>query len=224
VFTPYDWQEGIGNRAQYIEGRLAQGAAVLAVSLDAGILVFTYRRQARKIYELYDRLLYAGLGQQSDIDAMRLAALEFATKEGFNRSDRDVTVQRVANAMSGACKRAFNDFTSAPLIAKSLFAEVNATAADDLYYALDFDGEYTLARRCCVLAGNDETGEKLAALIAEIPTSTSVDDAVERLREIWSQSMEEGQEMPKDVFPEAMLLERGGERENRFRDLFPEKF
>jgi hypothetical protein len=62
VFTPYDWQEGIGNRAQYIEGKLAQGVPVLAVSLEEGILLFTFRRQARKIYEIYDRLLLRALG------------------------------------------------------------------------------------------------------------------------------------------------------------------
>ena len=67
MFTPYDWQEGIGNRASYIESRLAQGAPVLAKSLPDGILLFTYRRQAKKIYEVYDRIVYSGVGQQSDI-------------------------------------------------------------------------------------------------------------------------------------------------------------
>src|SRR3569832_1637489 len=76
VFTPYDWQEGIGNRAQYIEGKLAQGLPVLALSLAEGILLFTYRRQARKIYEIYDRLIFAGVGQQSDVEALRIAAVD----------------------------------------------------------------------------------------------------------------------------------------------------
>ena len=91
MFTPYDWQEGIGNRASYIEGKLSQGAPVLAVSLDAGILVLTYRRMSRKVYELYDRLVFGAIGQQSDIEALRTAALEFAHSEGYNRSEQDVT-------------------------------------------------------------------------------------------------------------------------------------
>src|SRR3569832_2774998 len=100
MFTPYDWQEGIGNRAQYIEAKLAQGAPVVAVSLEDGILVFTYRRQARKIYEVYDRLIFAGIGQQSDVEALRMAAVDFASQEGYNRSEQDVTIQRVATALS----------------------------------------------------------------------------------------------------------------------------
>src|SRR6476661_1608987 len=113
MLTPYDWQEGIGNRAQYIEGKLAQGSPVLALSRPEGILFFTYRRQTRKIYEIYDRLILAGIGQQSDVDAIRNAALEFASREGFQRSEEDVTIQRVVNALSAPLKRAFGDFGSA---------------------------------------------------------------------------------------------------------------
>ena len=75
MYTPYDWQESIGNRASYIEGKLSQGAPAMAVSLNAGILVFTYRRQAQKIYEIYDRLIFAAIGQQSDIEALRTASV-----------------------------------------------------------------------------------------------------------------------------------------------------
>jgi proteasome alpha subunit len=161
MFTPYDWQEGIGNRAQFIEGKLAQGAPVLAVSLDAGILVFTYRRQARKIYEIYDRLIFAGIGQQSDVEALRVAALEFASKEGYSRSEEDVTIQRVATAISAPMKRAFSDFNAAPIVARSLFGEVNTTPADDLYYALDYDGDYTMSRNAAVIAGTLDAADAL---------------------------------------------------------------
>src|SRR5580692_6290588 len=153
MITPYDWQEGIGNRAQYIEGRLATGSPVLAISLEAGILVFTYRRQARKIYEIYDRLIFAGIGQQSDVEAVRVAALEFASKEGFSRSEEDVTIQRVATAMSGPLKKAFSDFSSSPVVARSLFGEVGPTVAEDLYYVLDYDGDYTTSRNYAIVSG-----------------------------------------------------------------------
>ena len=107
MFTPYDWQEGIGNRASYIEGKLAHGLPAVAVSLEEGILVFTHRRQARKIYEVYDRLVFAAVGQQSDIEGLRVAAVEFTHQEGYNRSEQDVTIQRVAAALSASLKRAF---------------------------------------------------------------------------------------------------------------------
>jgi proteasome alpha subunit len=222
MFTPYDWQEGIGNRAQYIEGKLAQGAPVLAVSLEEGILVFTYRRQSPTIYEIYDRLLFAGVGQQSDVEALRVAALEFASKEGYNRSEEDVTIQRVATSMSTPIKRAFNDFSAAPLVARSLFAEVNATPDEDLYYVLDYDGDYSLSRRRAAVAGTPEDTATLSEQMAKIDPSTPSNQAVERLQGIWDNYREEHE--IRDLKPEAVLLERRSGRENRFRQLFPEEF
>ncbi|HSI74047.1 MAG TPA: hypothetical protein VK934_12795 [Fimbriimonas sp.] len=221
MLTPYDWQEGIGNRAQFIEGRLAAGAPVLAVSLDEGILVFTYRKQARKIYEIYDRLIFAGLGQQSDIESLRASALEFASREGYNRSEEDVTIQRLATAMSSAIKTAFGDFTSAPFVARSLFAEVNETPERDLYYAIDFDGDYTMHRLSAGITGAEESN--FAEPLKAIAASTSVDDAVSRLTEIWNQAVSDDRGS-EELKPEAVLLERSDARDNRFRLLYPEEF
>ncbi len=225
MFTPYDWQEGIGHRAQYIQGKLSQGSPVLAVSLEAGILVFTYRRQARKIYEIYDRLIFAGIGQQSDVEAVRVAALEFASKEGFSRSEEDVTIQRVATAMSGPMKKAFSDFSSSPVVARSLFAEVGETPGEDLYYVIDYDGDYTTSRNFAIVSGSSEGGPDGAKLL-ELQSS-SPEDAVEALKQVWlsfadPENTEAAEELQKGLAPEAVLLERSNLRENRFRILTPE--
>lgn len=229
MFTPYDWQEGIGNRAQYIEGKLAQGSPVLAVSTAEGILVFTFRRQARKIYEIYDRLLYAGIGQQSDVESLRVSALEFASREGYNRSEADVTISRVATAMSAPLKRAFADFGSSPLVARSLFAEVNETPDSDLYYMLDYDGDYTMARRAGVIAGTQEVVDAATERLKRFEATGSATDQVQALREIWLAVMNpEGRhatdEITQGLSEEAILLERSSARENRFRLLTPEEF
>ena len=222
MFTPYDWQEGIGNRAQYIEGKLAQGVPVLAVSLSEGILVFTYRRQAKKIYEIYDRLIFAGIGQQSDVEAMRVAAVDFAHQEGYNRSEQDVTIQRVATALSGPLKKAFADFGSAPLVARTLFAEVNATPEDDIYYVLDYDGDYSLLHGSAVLSGSETQAIAFEAKLESVKKQKP-EKALESLREIWQSGMESEERPLKELLeglkPEAVLLERQDVRENRFRIL-----
>lgn len=227
MFTPYDWQEGIGHRAQYIQAKLAQGSPVLAVSLEAGILVFTYRRQARKIYEIYDRLIFAGIGQQSDVEAVRVAALEFASKEGFNRSEEDVTIQRVATAMSGPLKKAFSDFSSSPVVARSLFAEVGETVAEDLYYVIDYDGDFTTSRNYAIVTGTTETAAPDLSKLADLQSSTP-EAAFEALKEIWLSFVdpeveESGDEARKGLTPEAVLLERSNARDNRFRLLTAEE-
>jgi len=222
VFTPYDWQEGIGNRAQYIETKLGQGVPVLAVSLAEGVLVFTYRRQARKIYEVYDRLIFAGIGQQSDVESLRVAAVDFAHQEGYNRSEQDVTIQRVATALSAPLKKAFADFQSAPLVARTLFAEVNGSPDEDVYYVLDYDGDYTIRRRFAVLAGSEA---QVAAYETRLETlkASSPEKAIDQLKEIWQSGMEGEDHPAKEILEsltaEAVLLERQDVRENRFRVL-----
>ncbi len=229
MFTPYDWQEGIGNRAQYIEGKLAQGAPAFAFSLNDGILVFTYRRQGRKIYEIFDRLVFAGLGQQSDIEALRVAALEFASREGYNRSEEDVTIQRLATAMSSPLKKAFADFSASPIVARGLFGEVGATPADDLYYALDYDGDYTMHRHAAVIAGTLESAKEIRTKILELDPALDAVTAVESLKAIYAHALDpEGshatEELMDGLSAEAVLLERSNARENRFRLLTPEEF
>jgi proteasome alpha subunit len=217
VFTPYDWQEGIGNRAQYIEGKLAQGMPVLAASIDGGIVVFTYRRQVPKIYEVYDRLAFAAIGQQADVEALRMAAVDFASQEGYHRSEQDVTIQRLVNALSSPLKKAFGDFGVAPVVARSLFAEVDASPDGDLYYILDYDGDFSVTRRFALLLGGEAPDEVKSRLQSFAP-NRAPEAAVEELRDLWR--LARGDEpLPEDLEPDAVLLERSEERENRFRRL-----
>ena len=229
MFTPYDWQESIANRASYIEGKLAQGSPAMAVSLESGILVFTFRRQARKIYEIYDRLIFAGIGQQSDVESLRTAAVEFTHQEGYNRSEQDVTIQRVVSALSTPLKRAFADFSTAPFVARALFAEVHSKPAGDLFYTLDYDGNFTVSKGFAAIAGTDQVQEALRTKLEDFKVKTAPETAMERLKEIWSSSLDPENEVDDDaqageLKPEAMLLERLEDRENRFRLLTTDDF
>lgn len=222
MITPYDWQEGIGNRAQYIEGKLRHGSPVLAVSLDAGILVYTKRRQSKKIYEVYDRLAYAAIGQQSDVEALRSSAVEFAHQEGYNRSEQDVTIQRVVTALSAPVKKAFSDFSSAPLVARSLFIEINAQVDEDRFYLLNYDGDYTTYSRCAAAAGTDSGTDLALTSLSSIDSASTVEDAMTRLHGVWQEVVQEGEDNEasgQDLTVEAVLIERSTMRENRFRDL-----
>ncbi len=165
--TPYDWQESIGNRAQYIETRLEAGVPVVAVSLDEGILVATYRLNVRKIYEVYDELLFAAIGLQSDIEAVRVAAVEFCHQEGFRRSEEDVTLQRVATVISDPIKKAFADFRTAPLVFRGLFAEVGQSPEDDKYATIDYDGDYRFHRFMAMIIGGSEAAQSLSTELAD---------------------------------------------------------
>ena len=219
MLTPYDWQEGMNNRVSYIQGRIERGAAVLAVSLDAGIVIFTYRRQSPKTFEIYDKLAFAGLGQQSDIEAIRTAAMEFAHREGYSRSEQDVTIQRVVTAVSAPIKSAFNDFSSAPALAISLFAELGTTPDKDQFYVMDFDGDYHLHRHTASLSGAEHSP---LTLREDIPLETTPEKAAQKLATVWMQMTSKNGESEvslEGLTPEVLFMERNSKRENVFRTI-----
>ncbi len=223
MFTPYDWQEGIGHRAQYIEAKLMQGMPVVAISVPDGILIATYRRQVPKIYEIYDRLAFAAVGQQSDIESLRSAALEYASKEGYNRSESDVTVQRVVTALSAPLKRAFGDFNTSPVVARSFFAEVGQTVEDDLYYVLDYDGDYSITRSRVAISGSIESGQTLEDELSKLEAS-DLGSLTAQLKTLIFNSTQGDKAESDDPVPdtftfEAVLLERAELHDNRFRRL-----
>lgn len=218
MLTPYDWQEGIGNRADYIESKLSQGMPVLAASIEEGILIYTRRRQVRKIYEVYDRLAFAAIGQQSDVEALRVAAIDFAHQEGFNRSEQDVTLQRVVTALSQPVKRAFADFASAPVIARGLYAEVGAKSETDTYAILNFDGDYRTRANWAFIAGDDQVRELIHDRMGDLKAAGGAKKMQDQLSKIWDDCVPESVR-PTGLIAEVVLLERSDDHVNRFRTL-----
>ncbi|MER3403382.1 MAG: hypothetical protein C4336_09810 [Armatimonadota bacterium] len=243
MLTPYDFQENLQQRAQYIRNRLQSGSPVIGLSYDLGVLLLSVRRQARKVYEIYDRLMLSAIGNPSDVETVRLASIDFAHQEGFVRSPDDVTVQRVVGfALSPALKKAFGDPLTAPFVFRGLFAELHTSPEQDLFYILNYDGDFMPAHRFAVVAGTsyaeDQTVRYLKERLENIPTletaiscaltawgiarriaiqeeteHVSASDALETLRET----------LDSETHVEVGILERQTLRENRFRRLRPEE-
>lgn len=227
MLTPYDWQEGIGHRAQYVEGRLASGIPVAAASIPDGIVLATFRAQSGKLFEVYDRIAYSAIGLQSDVEALRVAAVEFSHQEGFRRSEEDVTVPRVVTHLSEPLKRAFGDFRMSPVVVRGLFGEVNELPDKDKFYLLDYDGDYHLRRNLAFLAG---TREAMLAMVEAVEgvnfAEAKQEDALAQLREAVVKGLDPtgeravAGEIPEFTF-EAALLSRSNGRARRFKLLTP---
>jgi len=162
AYSPYDWRQTLQEKADYVEDRLRGGSPVVAISCREGILLLTVRGTQRKLYELYERLAFGGLGNPSDLEAVRQTAIDFCHAEGFQRSPEDVSIQRVVGfALSPVLKRGFADPARAPLVLRGLFAQVGEGADDDLFYKLNYDGEFSLQSRYAGLAGIAAAEEQL---------------------------------------------------------------
>lgn len=247
-FTPYDWNQAVQTRTEYIEERLRDGSPVVGLSIPEGVLLVTVRRTQRKIYEIYDRLVFGGIGHQSDVENIRNAALDFAHREGFQRSPDDVTAHRlVSSVLSPALKKAFGDPFTAPFIFRGLFAELGDRAEDDLFYTLGFDGEFKAEPRYSVVAGSLEGENRMIDLIHGSIGGTTDRTAALRLGlEAWATgrlqgrrggfarrdedddavSLNVGQVLREELAEgtvEAGLLERNTNRESKFRLLRTEE-
>lgn len=236
MLTPYDFQENLQQRAQYIRNRLRAGSPVIGISYDNGVLLLALKRRGRKVYEIYDRLMLSAIGNQADVENLRLAAIDFSHQEGFVRSPDDVTIQRVVGfALSPALKKAFGDPLTTPFVVRALFAELHNQPERDLFYTLNYDGEFAPYERFAVIAGT-QTAEEQASRYIEanligIPTfETSVACALTA----WGIAYEAAQQEDIDSVAEAAgrarlremlgeaqvelgVLERQTLRENRFR-------
>ena len=153
-YSFYDFNNALQQRNEYVEDRLKDGSPVVAISFDGGILLLTLKREQRKVFEVYDRLMMGALGKQSDIESLRIAAIETAHKEGFERSPDDVSIQRLVGfSLSPAVKKIYNDQSTIPLTFRAIFAEMGLKAENDHLFVLGYDGEFKTSAGAAVAAG-----------------------------------------------------------------------
>lgn len=162
AFTPFDFNEAIAQRRDHALEGLRHGSPVVGLSLDAGLVLLTVRRTQRKIYEIYDRLIYSAIGNQSDIEAVRLGAVDLAAREGFERSPDDVTAQRLVGfSLSPALKEVFRDQWRAPSVIRAIFGELGPKPEDDVFFVLNYDGEFSQHAGAAAIAGTHEAEERM---------------------------------------------------------------
>ncbi|OGF53982.1 MAG: hypothetical protein A2Z21_05195 [Candidatus Fraserbacteria bacterium RBG_16_55_9] len=195
AYTPYDWQQTLRQKADYVEDRLRGGSPVVGLSCQAGALLLTTRRTQRKIYEIYDRLAFAGLGNPSDLETVRQLSVDFAHAEGFQRSPDDVSIQRVVGlAISPALKRSFSDPFRTPLVLRALFVQVGDQPNNDLFFALNYDGEFLLQHQHAVAAGTEFAEQQMRRILTERETKRKpknalpleLEAALEKAIQVWA--------------------------------------
>ena len=233
MYSPYDFNQSIAHRAEYVEERLRGGSPVVGVAYDSGVLLFAVRRGPRKIFEIYDQMMFAALGNQADVEAVRLAAIDFCHQEGFQRSPDDVSAQRLVGfAISPPLKRAFGDPMMTPNVMRAVFAEMGKTPEKDTFFVLNYDGEFMSSRRFAVAVGGDSSADAMRESLEKSLGETVPDlqTALRAAAEAWRVGAhprgDDDDEKPdddslaealKDGRVEAAILDRQTARESKFR-------
>lgn len=215
AYTPYDWQQTLRQKADYVEDRLRGGSPVVGLSCQEGVLLFTTRRTQHKIFEIYDRLAFSGLGNPSDLELVRQMAVDFAHAEGYQRSPEDVSIQRVVGfAISPVLKRYFADPFRMPLVLRGLFAQVGDRTEEDLFFSLNYDGEFMLHHQQAAIAGTEVSQRQMGRAIFELvrghkASTLSLEAALEISLNAWALGRWDPQaEGPKEGLPSAHEIQK----------------
>jgi len=244
-YSPYDWNESIQQRNEYIEDRLKDGSPVVALTYDGGLLLLSVRQTQRKVYEIYDKLMFSAIGSHSDVEQLRVAAIDVAHTEGFQRSPDDVSVQRMVGfRISPAIKKVYSDPFAQPIVFKGIFAELGKTADRDQLVVLSYDGEFSTSPTAAVVAGTAYAEDRMKEHLKEETKAGTVSlaAALSAAVSAWGIGMKhleaedredadystEGEgtkdvadfikeHLGKDWHVEAGVLERNTNKESRFR-------
>jgi proteasome alpha subunit len=188
MFTPYDYNEALGHRKDAIEERLREGSPVVGLAYEGGLLLLTVRRTQRKIYEIYDRQMFSAIGMQADIENIRLAVIQQAHQEGFERSPDDVSLQRLVGFyLSPALKKAFGDqWSGVPFVIRAIFAEVARGRTGDVFYTLNYDGEFRQTSGAAVIAGSQTAEDRMLERIGDADATRTREEALNTALLAWS--------------------------------------
>src|SRR5437016_6815361 len=187
MYSPFDFNEASRHRVEYVGVKLREGSPIVGISFDAGLLLLTVRQTQRKVFEIYDRMIFSAIGKQADVEAVRIGSINFAHQEGFDRSPDDVTAQRLVGfQLSPALKRLFGDQFNSPAVIRALFGELGAAPADELFFTLNYDGEFSLAHGFAAVAGTTEAEDRMALWLMGVGPETTREQALERALKTWA--------------------------------------
>lgn len=183
---PYRWVEAVGNRRQYLDDQIKEGAPVVGVAYERGILLMTMSKGTHKLYEIYDRLALGGMGHPADLERLRFNLLEMAHVEGFNRSASDVTGSRLVKyGVAPVIKQAFEEVFKAPFIVKILLAELGKKAGKDGFLTINYDGTFEEKSQYAVLAATSVVEQKMIEYLRQ-QSIVSLQDAVDVAIRTWA--------------------------------------
>ncbi len=183
---PYRWVEAVGNRRQYLDEQFAKGSPVVGVACDQGILLLTMSKGTPKLYEIYDRLAFGGMGHPADLEKLRFTLLEMAHVEGFNRSASDVTGSRLVKyGIAPVVKQAFEEVFKAPFIVKIMLTELRQKTGKDSFLTINYDGVFEEKSQYAVLAATSSIEQHMLEYLRQ-QAPVSLHEAVDVAIRTWA--------------------------------------
>ena len=215
-FMPYVPPEQLmKDRSEFAHKGIARGKSVIGLEYADGILFIAENPSAtlHKISEIYDRIVFAGVGKYSEFEDLRISGVRLADLRGYSYGREDVRARDLANAYSQALSTIFTQQMK-PYEVEVLVAEIAEDGGRDEIYHVLFDGTVTDEHDHVAIGGHAEelTEAVKAAYQPGWDLSTAVREAAKAL------STAEGREIESDAL-EAGVLDRTRTARRKFRRL-----
>jgi len=215
-FMPYVPPEQLmKDRSEFAHKGIARGKSVIGLEYADGILFIAENPSAtlHKISEIYDRIVFAGVGKYSEFEDLRISGVRLADLRGYSYGREDVRARDLANAYSQALSTIFTQQMK-PYEVEILVAEVAEDGGRDEIYHVLFDGTVTDEHDHVAIGGHAEelTDAVNAAYQPGWDLSTAVRESAKAL------STAEGREIEADAL-EAGVLDRARAARRKFRRL-----
>jgi proteasome alpha subunit len=167
------------DRADYARKGIARGRSLIGMSCDEAILICAENpsRLLRKIYEIYDRIAFAGVGKYNEFDQLRIAGVRSADLKGYAYSREDVDGRSLANGYAQSLGNVFTHEMK-PMEVEILIAEVSNGPDDDRLFHILYDGTLIDEASFTVLGGDAEAVRNRVA--SEFEATPSLADGAER--------------------------------------------
>ena len=148
----------IADKAKFARTNIGRGRALVALECADGIIVVaeTFSRTLRKINEIYDRIVFAGVGKYNEYDQLRQGGVRWADVEGYRYSREDVHAKALANLYAQILGQTFTHDLK-PMEVEILVAEVGWDPSGDELYRVTFDGLVVDEDKYCVLPVDAES-------------------------------------------------------------------
>jgi len=216
-FMPYVAPEQMmKDRSEYAHKGIARGRSVIGLSYADGLLFLAENTSTtlHKISEIYDKVLFAGVGKYSEFEELRIAGIRLADLRGYQYGREDVKARDLANAYSQALSMIFTQQMK-PYEVEILVGEVDGLASRPSMYHVLFDGSVTDETDFVAMGGH---AEDLADVLkdrfaADWDLATAVKTAVQVL----ATAPEARTIDPETV--EAAVLDRSRTQRRKFRRL-----
>jgi proteasome alpha subunit len=141
-FQPYVPPEQLmKDRSEYARKGIGRGKSVVALEYADGLLFLAENPSStlHKVSEIYDRVVFAGVGKYSEFEDLRIAGVRLADLRGYNYGREDVTAKSLANAYSQALSTIFTTQMK-PYEVEILVGQVGDGPGENELFHIMFDG------------------------------------------------------------------------------------